>query len=116
MLPEFAYELRQQDTEDDYYTEKFLSDIKPQFLYDIIISNKYNKTMKNMATRNGPFRMTVGEFHNVFQYRESDQRTKKTDPFLKKALNKKATFSGDVRISLTKTGFQIGNGIKKLLP
>lgn len=84
VLPEFAFELRQQDNEDDYYTEKYLSDIKPQFLYDIIISNKFNKTMKNMATRNGPFQLTVGEFRNVFQYQETDQRTKKVDPFLKK--------------------------------
>ena len=72
--------------------------------------------MKNMATKNGPFQLTVSEYHNVFQYFETDQRTKMIKPFLKKNLNKSNKYSGDVRISLTKTGFQIGNGIKKLLP
>ena len=37
VLPEFAYELRLQDNDEDYYTDKFLSDIRPSFLYDIII-------------------------------------------------------------------------------
>lgn len=43
ILPLFAFELRCQDNETNYYTKKFLHDVQPKFLYDVILSNKWKK-------------------------------------------------------------------------
>ena len=72
LLPEFAYYLRCQDDENDTYTHKFLQDIKPPFLFDIIVTNKWSKQNRNMTAKNGPFSMTVGKNQNVFQYKDTD--------------------------------------------
>ena len=69
-----------------------------------------------MVAKNGPFVLTVGSSRNIFQYEESDQRKKYVKPFLKKTLHKNDKYTTDVMIYLTKQGFQIGKGIKKLLP
>lgn len=119
LLPEFAFQLRCHDRVDDYYTMKFLSDIRPSFLYDIILSNKWNKMQKSMNAKNGPFMITVGksgEFENYFMYKETDQRVKYTKPLIKKQMSKSEKYSGEVIVYLTASGFQIGKGIKKLIP
>lgn len=105
VLPEFAFQLRCQDTDTDLYTDKFLSDIKPAFLFDIIKSNKWTKHQRNMVAKNGPFILTAGADRNIFQYEETDQRRRYVRPFMKKNLHTNKKYTTDVMIYLTENGF-----------
>ena len=62
------------------------------------------------------FAMNVGPKRNKFQF-ECDAVNKfYVWPFIKSSLNKTKKFSNEVKITLTERGFQIGHGMKKLLP
>lgn len=74
---------------------------------------------KSMNAKNGPFLITLGKHGdqmNHFMYKDTDQRTKFVVPFIKKQMSKSEKMSGEVVIYLTESGFQIGKGIKKLIP
>lgn len=49
-----------------------------------------------MVTKNGPFQMTVGQYHNVFQYKVTDQRTPYVTPFLKTQMNKSSSYTNEL--------------------
>ena len=51
ILPKFAYQLRLQDHSNDTFTKLFLKDKIPDFLYNIIISNKADAEKKKLVTQ-----------------------------------------------------------------
>lgn len=115
LLPEFAYELRCQDL-NDVYTPKFLGGLKPEFLYDVIMSNSWRPGEHKMHSTAGPYLMTVGKHNNVLQYKVPTVKNKYVWPFIKTKMNKSETYDNEFTITLTNLGFQLGRGIFKFLP
>lgn len=117
LLPRFAFWLRQLDDVQDTYSKKFLDDLKPEFLKQVILNNTWISDKRQMHTTFGPFELTVGRHRNVFHYRVNEQKIPSYYwPFLKKKKNKSKNYENSVYIYLTEDGFQLGLGIMRLLP
>lgn len=79
------------------------------------MANKWSANQEQMIVEEPSFEMKVGVDKNKFQYKVSVSDVY-SYPFIKKKLNNGSKFSNLVKIYLTKFGFQIGYGLKKLVP
>lgn len=73
----FAYELRKADTEDKYSEELLKGNVKSQVLIDIILSNKWNKMVKELVPDENSFFRFVHDKHFLcYDINSKDQKPK----------------------------------------
>jgi hypothetical protein len=102
---EFAYILRKKDPS-NIYTKRFLSRIKPQILYDIVISNVWSNELNQfIIDPSETFKMTIG---NDILQRNTTNLNFSNEP-------SNCNFSDDIQFSLCHKGIKIRQGEKILL-